>query len=384
MLNSGADYYGASRICLEVATHLKQNGFEPVVIFPHDGPVISEFKKLNIEVYIKNLGVIRKKYLSPFGLFNRLYRFLVAYLFLTDLVKKRKIDIIYSNTLSVLVGALVSRRMNVPHMWHIHEIMENPQYLVNFFGWCLDKSKGQVLAVSEAVKACWSGFISNPQRIHVIYNGIAHSEGEVLTRSLREELNLPDELILIGMVGRVNKIKGQEYLLKIAFELRKKYSAIGIVFVGDAYPGNEKIYDELFQLKHDLQLQDIVYDLGYRADIANILRGLDIFILPSVMPDSFPTVILEAMGQSKAIVATAQGGALEMLVDGESGVFIPLNQPRIAADKIFELIMDRSFCQKLGAKAKQRVLEKFSNAAFEKSIIQIFRAQFSHSFPSRC
>src|SRR6476661_9134095 len=167
------------------------------------------------------------------------------------------------------------------------------------------------------------------------------------------------------MVGRVHYWKGQSYFLKIAASLSAKYPNARFIMVGDAFPGYEYLYKELEAIKTEFQLQDKVYDLGYRKDISYILNSLDIFVLPSVLPDPFPTVILEAMSLGKPVVATAHGGALEMVADQQTAVIIPVNEPEIAAELIGPLISDSSTRNQLGEAGRIRLQEKFSLAAFE-------------------
>jgi glycosyltransferase involved in cell wall biosynthesis len=100
-------------------------------------------------------------------------------------------------------------------------------------------------------------------------------------------------------------------------------------------------------------------------------RSIDLLILPSQQPDPLPTVILEAMQYGIPIVATAQGGALEMVQENETGIFIPLDNAVVAAEKI-NAILPASIRQPMGAAGKERVATYFSQAAFEKNMKAVF------------
>ncbi|MFL0682482.1 MAG: glycosyltransferase, partial [Algoriphagus aquaeductus] len=87
------------------------------------------------------------------------------------------------------------------------------------------------------------------------------------------------------------------------------------------------------------------------------------------LPDSFPTVILEAMQQGKAIISTRQGGALEMLEEHVSGLFIPIHESKAAADIILPLLQNENTRKAMGIEAKKKVLEDFSSEKFKEKLL---------------
>jgi glycosyltransferase involved in cell wall biosynthesis len=173
------------------------------------------------------------------------------------------------------------------------------------------------------------------------------------------------------MIGRVSHLKGQHYFLQIAYQLLKRDRNLKFIMVGDVYPGNEGLYNELDLLKESLGISDSVIDLGYRRDIPDILEALDLLVLPSTLPDSFPTVILEGMQQGKAIISTRQGGALEMLEENVSGKFIPINEAEKAANIILPLLQNENARKEMGNEAKKRVLKYFSSENFQNELITL-------------
>ena len=100
-------------------------------------------------------------------------------------------------------------------------------------------------------------------------------------------------------------------------------------------------------------------------------RSIDILVLPSQQPDPLPTVILEAMQYGIPVAATAQGGALEMVEENETGIFIPLDNAAVAAEKI-HAILPSSISLQMGATGKERAAINFSKAAIEKNIKEVF------------
>ena len=102
-------------------------------------------------------------------------------------------------------------------------------------------------------------------------------------------------------------------------------------------------------------------------------RSIDILVLPSQEPDSLPTVVLEAMQYGIPVVATPQGGAMEMITNNETGILIPMNDVSIAVDKIQALIQSKNYLS-MGLMAKQKVQQYFSVMSFEQNMSKLMQS----------
>jgi len=370
ILNNTSDLYGGSRILLIVVKILKEGGHTPILVLSEDGPLVPELEKLGVEIHIIRLGILRHKYMNPKGILNRMVVSTAAWKSLSKLIENRNIDIVYSNTIGVLIGAFFAKRKKIRHIWHVHEITLKPMPFVKLIAWLFKKYTDQIIVVSDAVKNHWAQYV-DPKKLHRIYNGIDTERFENTAGDLRTELKLDKDQLLIGMIGRVNNWKGQDYFLEIAKTILKSHPETQFIMVGDAYPGNEHLYNQLNLNILDPALKGKVINLGYRTDIANILAALNIFILPSILPDPFPTVILEAMASAKAVVATNHGGATEMILDGETGLLIPHNNALVAAEKITGIIMAEGTRKAMGQRAAERIHQHYSLKAFHDAILKI-------------
>ena len=119
------------------------------------------------------------------------------------------------------------------------------------------------------------------------------------------------------------------------------------------------------------QLEDRIFYTGFEHEMDKFYSSIDILILPSQLPDPLPTVVLEAMQYGIPVAATAQGGALEMIAENETGIFIPINKVQVAADKIFELIHS-NHRNNMRTQTIERVEKYFSASSFENQITTIF------------
>lgn len=368
ILHGSSDLYGASKILVNTVIGLIQEEYHVIVVLSSNGPLVDKLRQLGVDVAVIKLGILRRKYFSIKGMCNRAAVIFSSQRKLLQIVKDNDIRIIYSNTAAVLIGAIVAKRAKVKHVWHIHEIIEKPVFFSKFIGALLVRCD-VALMVSNEVKKHWENVVGGDQpNFKVIYNGLDYTPYLNADSSLREELNISSEKMLIGMIGRVNNWKGQKYFLQIAALLNQRFDNLHFIMAGDAYPGYEYLYDEINLLKREIGIQDVVHDLGYRTDVHNILAGLDVFILPSTLPDPLPTVVLEAMGSAKPVVATAHGGALEMVEENKTGIFIPWDNPDIAASLIAKLITENRL-KEYGASGRQRALHSFSLSSYKRNIL---------------
>lgn len=371
MLHGSSDLYGASKIFLECVRALQAAGNGVVVVLSEEGPLVGELNALNAEVHIHKLGILRRKYFNAAGLFNRVKTTLKAKAFLEALMVKKHITHIYSNTSAVLVGAFLARKKGVKHIWHLHEILFSPRWFVRRMGKIINRNADQVVVVSQAVWDNWKDKIDESQMV-LLHNGIDYRPYLETKTDIRNEIPGSQGKVLIGMIGRVNPWKGQGYFLDIARQLVQKHDNVHFVMVGDAYPGTEHLVAEMKEKIEKSGLLPHVSFLGFRRDIPEILNALDIFVLPSILPDPFPTVILEAMASGKPVIATAHGGAKEMVLEGKTGNLIPWDAAETAAKAISILLENETMRKEMGEKGRVRVLDKFSPEAFQSKFLRLF------------
>ena len=379
-LHSSSDTYGASKIFLQTVAIAQKNGHTAIVVLSNKGSLEQSLSAMGVDVQIVNLGIIRRQYFNLTGIINRFQKWRTAAGVLNEIILSHQIDTIYSNTAAVLIGGFVARRNGLKHIWHIHEIIEKPAFLHRFLAWCFRATADQLIVVSKAVEQHWQHALP-ANKIAQIYNGIEPIKTSDAP-DFKTVFNIPANALVIGMAARIHYWKGQSYFVEIARAMIQQNnsasqnqlnenSPLYFLIAGDPFPGYEYLLDDLkAQLKESV-FEDRIFYVGLVKEMDVFYRSIDILILPSQQPDPLPTVILEAMQYAIPVVATAQGGALEMVQENETGIFIPLNNAAVAAEKI-NAILPTSIRQKMGAAGKERVATYFSQAAFEKNITAVF------------
>jgi len=379
LLHSSSDLYGASKIFLQTAQILKAQGHKCHVVVSANGPLVDKLKQDNIQVTVINLGIIRRKYFSPLGIINRVKKWYQASALLNKHISQNGIELVYANTTAVLLGAWLANKNNIKHIWHVHEIIEKPKFLMLFIQWIMKHYTATIICVSKAVQDHWSK--NNPlilSKMQLVYNGIGPVEKSTAT-NFRKQYKIPKEAIVIGMAGRVHFWKGQQYFLQIAKQLLNRSkennptAPLYFIITGDAFPGYEYLVNEIQNFIKNNQLEDRIFYTGFEHDMDKFYSSIDLLILPSQLPDPLPTVVLEAMQYGIPVTATEQGGALEMIAENETGIFIPMDDVTMAVAQIQDLIQKEKHLL-MGIAAKQRVQNLFSKLVYEEKISSFFRS----------
>jgi glycosyltransferase involved in cell wall biosynthesis len=364
LLHSSNDLYGASKIFLQLLDLFISKDFNVHVVLPEKGKLDDFLNKKDIKIEYLELGVLRKKYLNPLGLINRLVANVKAIAFLSKYIKDHSIDLVYTNTSTILSGGIAAKKNGVPSLFHIHEIPTGNKLYEFFSGKIINWYSSKVLTVSNSVKKHWLKHIDD-KNIERIYNGIIFSKRDSLVEVERDQ-----DDFLITSVARIIPYKGHGYLIDIANELIKKYTKFKILIVGDTLSSYVSYEKSVKQKVKDLGLEDQIKFLGFREDVSSILKQSDLFIHPAIAPDPLPTVLFESLHNDLPSVATNLGGAIEILDNGNNGLLIPYNDSKKAANLINEYCSNNMLQKKHLENSKKNFKINFSSESFNKNILK--------------
>ena len=178
------------------------------------------------------------------------------------------------------------------------------------------------------------------------------------------------ERIIIGTVGRMHGVKDQLTLVAAFIALMQSHTElIGEVLL--FLIGEGPLRQEAVELLEKHQLLQYAWLPGERKDIAEIMRTLDIFVLPS-QAEGISNTILEAMATGLPVIATNVGGNPELVKDGETGLLVPPSNPEKMATALYGLISDPEKRQQQGENSHQRVLEHFSIQAMVNKYTKVY------------
>lgn len=375
-LHAGAEMYGADKVLLDLIKGLDKTKFTPYVVLPCDGELVEELQAIGVEVFIIDYPILRRKYFNPKGILNYFRSYFSKSNEIAEFAKKHNISLIHNNTTAVLEGMYVSHKLNIPLLWHVHEIIVSPKFIYKFISFFLAKRADKIVTVSNAVKDSYlkSGFFKTDKYIQTIYNGVDSHKYLPLPRKQIEEykleLNIPVDSQIIGMIGRINAWKGQGDFLDAVAPLLEENKNLYAIIVGGVFDGEEWRLEQLKEKIASLKHHKRILLLDFQKDTVKLYNLFDIFVLPSTNPDPLPTVVLEAMACGKPVIGYAHGGITEMVTD--NGLLVEVKNSQLLRNAIQGLLSNPEKLNELSSKSVNRQNVYFSLDAYIQNFERIY------------
>jgi len=293
-------------------------------------------------------------------------------------MRKEQFDLVHVHTpVAALLGRIAAWLSRVPlivytaHGFYFHADMSLKKRIF-FVG--LERLAGRVTDLlftqsAEDAETAVNEWILPAARVFEIGNGVdvARFNPTILLENshIRKELAIPEDVFLVGMIGRQVEEKGIVELLESARALVGKYDDIYFIIIGDRLSSDHAIdVDEVVQ-QTKLLLGEKLLLPGMRADIPELLCAMDLFVLPS-WREGMPRTIIEAMMMGLPVIATNIRGSREEVVDGVTGLLVPLRDPDALSKAIVSLYNDREKGKSMGKAGRERALEFYD----EKKVVE--------------
>lgn len=278
-------------------------------------------------------------------------------------IRKWQPDVVHSRNWGALEAVVAARWAGgcaVVHSEHGVEMIPSAEpWRRNCFRRLVFGLAHHVFAVSHQLRDALSRGTGFPtRRIGVIHNGVDGGRfrpDHGARQRVRMELAIAEEEFCIGCVGRLNRIKDYPTLLRAAELLSRSGRPWRVLIVGDG-PEFEPLQAIV---SASPVLNGRVMFLGASNRIPELLNGMDVYVLPSLC-EGISNSLLEAMASGLPVIASAVGGNLEVVVDGESGLLFPVGDFRTLTEQLFMIESQANIRDRLRARAIRRVNEAFS------------------------
>jgi sugar transferase (PEP-CTERM/EpsH1 system associated) len=331
---------GLEKVVVNLINHVDKDFFDPLLFCLRDGGALVGDAHCGVETFGKTEGF---SFTLPFRL-ARSFR-------------RHKVDIVHCHNFGpVVYGAGAARLAGAPRViYTIHGRATSgrrKQRMLERMGW-IDR----VVPVSEdARKIVLRNSRLAPEKVRTIINGIdvALFERDIDRRTMRNELGVPDDAAVFGIVARLTAAKDHHVLFEAFARLVERAPGAVLLVVGDGERAAE-----LHALVQRLAVHDRIKFLGQRHDIPEILGALDAFVLSS-HSEGLSVTLLEAMAAGLPIIATRVGGNTEVVLADETGLIVPPMDPAALETAMMRLIDHPESGRKMGLKGRERVKERFS------------------------
>jgi glycosyltransferase involved in cell wall biosynthesis len=341
---SSANYLGGGEVAIaRVLERLQPRRFRAsVAILAHDG---GEW-----EHELARLGVASRVLRT--GRFRELHRTSAAILGLARLA--RGADLVHVNDMKAAVHyQLAHPLVRRPWLYHVRDLLSGANVFERLVRWV---RPARLLAISDAVRQ--QALIHAPAWANVPWDVVRHGIDAAALASqadrgaFRAAFGLRADDLAVGIVGRLMPWKGQEDFLRAAALIAPRVPTARFFVVGglvaDAVT-TARLGDEagrLERLAGALGVGDRVVFTGVRQDVPSVMAGLDVLVLAS-RGEPFGLVLLEAMAQGTAVVATSAGGPPEVIEPEVSGLLVTPGSPRELARAIERLLLDAALRRRI-------------------------------------
>ncbi len=366
---------GGEIALLNLLAHLDTVRFEPIVVLSSDGPIRGKMEAIGIETHLllisPNVLETRKDSLG-FSTLLRLRDVALTggyVLTLARFMRRHRADLVHTNSLKAdILGGIAARLARIPLIWHIRDRIDDdylPHPIVWLFRrlchWLPDYVVANSHSTLETLQmkrknhfsAVYSG-VEIPARQSVVHDGVP-------TLPKMMSVVYPESLVpVLGLVGRITSWKGQHIFLKAAAIVRQRFPRVRVQIIGSALFNEEAYEAEIRTLTAALGLEEVVEFLGFRSDVPRLIESLTVLVHASITAEPFGQVIVEGMVAGKPVVATDGGGAQEIVLSGETGLLVPMNDVKAMADAILYLLDNPEIACEMGRRGRQRAQEHFS------------------------
>jgi glycosyltransferase involved in cell wall biosynthesis len=376
-IHQSAELYGSDKTLLLLLKNLDKTKFKPLVVLPQEGPLKEELEKENIEVVIAPVLKLSRKMFTFWNSIQFSKDLKKGISILDKLHKKHHFDLIYSNTLAVLLGMIFAKKRKIKHLWHVHEIIVHPKIIAAIFPKLLNKYANLIVCNSNAtLKNLVQRKEGIAQKSVVIYNGMDSINSD-LPVATKKDFGFNDNDIIITLVGRISRLKGHKWLLTTLVKHFSTSSNIKVIFVGSPVTGQEYYATEIEQFIAENQLAATVKILPFTKNLSKIWDITDIALMPSTEAESFGLVAVEAMLAKKPVIASDHGGLKEIVIHNETGFLVQPNNLEALSEALSKLIANPKLRIDFGENGYQRVVQEFSVINY----VQNFELVFSKLIP---
>lgn len=371
-LSHTTSLYGANRSLLALIEGLiaLNVGVECIVITPAEGKFSKELQRLKVEYHIVpyQITVYTANTLSWVMSVKRQFKNLIIYHSFKQKIKRLEVDIIYSNSSVLHMGAYIAHDLALPHFWHIREfgMLDYQQKFdfgrKNFEKW-LNRAEG-IIAISTKIKEEVLYNIQTP--IYQVYNGVLQ----------KSEFTLPDfsrkKTFVFCIVGSLQEGKGQlDALMAFSKLSTRTINTIELWIVGD---GDETYTKLLKSYVAEQELSNQVTFLGYIQKPIEVMKKAHIGLMCS-KNEAMGRVTAEYMACGLPVIGYRGGATPEIVEHGKTGLLYQNNlELKNAMEK---LIHDEALYETMARNAYKTALATYSIENYAASIFQIL--QNSHA-----
>jgi len=378
--STGHDCGGSFRVLHFFLKGIDHNRFETLVVLSFvderapapDSPALRQIEACGVKYQVLRVPMNRMT-ASPIFFLKYVRDLVLSTWKLFRLIRRERIEVVHTNSLSILASGIAARLAGVRSIYHIHENVHKPRLVASVLKRVVASLADTLICVSEAVKASFlqAGVAAN--KLVTVTNCIDLDRfSESITgQKVRREFAPNGYEKLVASVGRVVPKKGHHYFIAAAQKVIGKLPSTRFLIVGAGRSEKDEYMQHLVDRVKQNGLDEHVVFTGPRDDMPEIMAGVDVVVLASgsdATPEASPLVIVEALAMGTPVVATNLGGIPEILHDGETGYLVPPRDSEALADAILRLLHNEQGAKQMGRAGQEWVRKQLDAKRYSDKI----------------
>jgi glycosyltransferase involved in cell wall biosynthesis len=359
--NPSYDVYGADLQMLESVRAVREAGWRVVVTSPADGPLSAALVAAGAETRLVDYPVLRRADSTPAGIARLALSALTALPRMRRLVRSLRPDVTYVNTVTLPWWLVAGRSRRGLVVAHVHEaepdagsaVRKAMAYPLLLAHAVLVNSQTSLDALCESAPALRA-------RSRLVHNGIAGPDVEPAPPALGRPVG-------IVSVGRLSPRKGPDLALEATALLVGQGYDVTLDLCGTGVPGQEEYVASLERRAAEPDLAGRVTFSGYASPVWPALARADLFLAPA-RAEPFGNAVVEAQLAGRPVVATAQQGHLETVVDGKTGLHVRTEDPAAMATALARLIDEPDLARTLAQRAREVARTQFGAERYRRDV----------------
>lgn len=360
--------YGANlSLCTLIKELRASYNIEPIVLLSSRGDICEFLEQNDIKYYVFHFywwvnadSGIFQKFLN----YRKQIRNILSLSELLRELEQEKIDLIYSNSVTINIGVSLSRKLRCPHIWHLRETMQAYDFKYSIGNFLVKR----VFAKGADRYIVISDFLFNSYKNYLpliitkrIYNGVTLDVEDKSTNSFTTVLNIAIIGILCDQKNQLDALKALKILMT------KEINQIKLHFIG----GSKEEY--LIAVKKYIvenELTENVIFYGHQKDVNRILSSMNVGLV-CARDEAFGRASIEYMLHGMPVIASKSGANEELVLEGENGLLYELYQVEELAEKMIYFLDNPAMVQKMGTRARHYATSNFSSAQNTDAIYQV-------------
>lgn len=362
---------------LQLAAGLDKSRYQPLIVFTRNGPILEFAKRFSVPTRVvpmlSHFSYSAQVKLSGRMLFGFLRNYIGTIRQAEELAGAFRPDLVHLNTSVLLPIGKGMKSTGIPIIWHVREVAGMSRVLSKWINGRIQEVASHIVVNSAYVARDYIG----GKPVTVVHNALEGSEfsprSSTQKDAARQELGLPLDASVVGIIGGVQEVKGHFQLVDAARRVVRTQPKVKFLVVaggvGETYGKTLKgrlkrvlgrPIDNMEALKRLVTrsgLADRFVFSGYRQDMPFVISAMDVLTHPPILPEGFGRPLIEGMAMECPIVATDIGPTREIV--GDTAILVRPDDPANLAQGILEALTDERKACKMAKAGRTRFLQRF-------------------------